>query len=169
MKIADFNPSYGISNPECNKDAADYRLTWKFMEGSHFMVCVHSKNDHIPLEEIKRRVEAEGYTDENLVTGQNPVIENRDDNFLLYTVAEGTFFKQNRSYKLRSGNLQKGVLYQMDIYACEYDEDKQILTVYDSKKDQNVCYTKAKVVVSKKIKNSLFDNYAICEIKVQPS
>ena len=166
MKIQKQQPDYQVWELKVNREKGAVQLSWKFKQGSHFLVYIHDSRIEIGLSQILEELKKQKVPDAKIFAGSSLVYESTNGIDKLFCMREKEFLNKGKKFTLESRNFKQGIPYSIRVYMCNYNPDNETYFIYESSGEENVGFLPVNIQVDIKEKKRWFTTKKWCFIHV---
>lgn len=153
-------PEYQIKDMSVKNEAGEVQISWRFKEGTNFLICVYNSNTEsdMNLEKALDALRGASIKDSTVFSanGSKPVYIAPNGINKIFCIKEKEFIKNGKKCILSNTEFSKSIPYIIRVYVCQYlkEEDKYI--IYESETQENTEFIPANITVEKKEEKPLF-------------
>lgn len=142
MVLKACDPAFQMRELTIKKDGGEISLSWRFKEATHFLIFLYDSRKEFILENILEEIIEDGVTDEDIVHGGIPQkkFDSKRNWYKTFCVREKDFITNGKKYFIKGSEVKRGVPYTVEVFVCQYEEDKKTLYVYEASDDQNIAF-----------------------------
>lgn len=165
MKIEKEHADYQIWEMKQYKESMYIRLHWRFRNATDFLIYIYDSRSAFDLENAVQKIKAMGRTDLDIVNGaEEAMLLEPDGSLKAVHVKKEDFMRSGKKFRLPVAGMKQDIPYGISVFACEFDQEEELLHIYRTDMRQNTCFRPVEIKTDIKCKHEWFAKYDCCTI-----